>query len=164
MAAILTLLWWVLTDNAGWYFGAVAITVATLVSLAFMPQWQPSWRWLRLIRFILYFLWKSLQGGIDVSYRALHPALPLQPVWHHYPLRLPPGRGRVLFVSVISLLPGTLSADLDDQAVHVHALNDDPATVAELQQLEDHIAVLLSEPLTLPTGAGRSAEETSYVR
>jgi multicomponent Na+:H+ antiporter subunit E len=161
MAAIMTLLWWVLTNSAGWYFGAVAIAVATWVSLAFMPHWQPTWRWLTAVRFILYFLGKSLQGGIDVSYRALHPALPLQPVWHHYPLRLPPGRGRILFVSVISLLPGTLSADLDDQAVHVHALNNSPTTVAELQQLEAHIAALLSEPLT-SSDTKRPAEETSH--
>jgi multicomponent Na+:H+ antiporter subunit E len=164
MAATLTLLWWVLTNSAGWYFGAVAIAAATLVSLAFMPQWQPPWRWLNLMRYILYFLGKSLQGGIDVSYRAFHPALPLQPVWHYYPLRLPPGRGRVLFVSVISLLPGTLSADLDDQAVRVHALNNNPNTVAELQQLEEYIAAMLSEPLTVPPGAERPAEETGYVR
>jgi multicomponent Na+:H+ antiporter subunit E len=145
LAAPLTLLWWLLSNNTGWYFGTLAIGGATLAGLAFSPTQSSRWSLLELMRFLLYFGKNSLLSGLDVAYRAVHPRLPLQPRWLRYPLRLPPqGPARTLFVSTLTLLPGTLGTELDADSVLVHTLSD--GAEAELAHLEARIAALLLLP------------------
>ena len=146
LAALLTLLWGVLANNAGWGFGAVAVALATVASLLLVPPKPAGWSPLGLVLFLAYFLKESLQGGVDIALRALHPKLPLQPVWIDYRLRLPEETARVLFVMTISLLPGTLSADWEGDTVTVHALT--PETGAGLPDLEERIAALFALALT----------------
>lgn len=144
LVVVLTLLWWVLAGNAGWGFGGVIIMAATLAGVLFTSPQTPHWSLPGLVWFIAYFLKASLYGGIDVTRRALHPALPLQPTWINHPLRLPVGPARVLFVSTISLLPGTLSTDLDGDTLLVHALTDEAGIAKELLRLEERAAALFS--------------------
>jgi multicomponent Na+:H+ antiporter subunit E len=95
------------------------------------------WRLERLPGFALYFVLASLRGGFDVAWRAFHPALPIDPRFVRVPLELPPGQPKTLFVSVLSLMPGTLSADLVDggRTLVVHALTDEAeSSVGELQR------------------------------
>lgn len=145
LAAALTLLWGVLANNAGWGFGAVAVALATVASLLLVPPKPIRWSPIGLGLFLAYFFKESLQGGVDVAWRALHPRLPLQPVWIDYRLRLPEVTARVLFVMTISLLPGTLSADWQGDTVTVHALT--PEMGAGLARLEARIAALFALPL-----------------
>ena len=55
-----------------------------------------------------------LKGGVYVAWRAFDPRMPITPELIEYPLRLPPGLPRVILVNMVSLLPGTLSAELGD--------------------------------------------------
>lgn len=55
---------------------------------------------------------------------------------------LPKGRPRRLFAVAITLLPGTLTARIEDDMLTVHALDLSDATRAELATLEAHIAEL----------------------
>lgn len=151
LLVMFTLLWWMLTDNAGWGFGILAIAGATVGGLLFRPSHPVRWSPWGAGRFLGYFLVKSLQGGIDVAWRAFHPALPLQPVWLEYPLRLPSGPARILFVNTISLLPGTLSGDLESDKVIVHVLTRDPGIIHELERLEQRVAHLYAMPLATRT-------------
>jgi multicomponent Na+:H+ antiporter subunit E len=57
-------------------------------------------------------------------------------------LRLPPGSARTLFIAVISLLPGTLSAELEGRRLRVHTLIQDPAVLENLRELEIRVAAL----------------------
>lgn len=150
LAAVLTLVWYVLTDNSGWGFGAVAVALATLASLMILPPKPARWSPLGLIWFLSYFLKESLQGGLDIAMRALHPKLPLRPVWIDYRLRLSEETARVLFVMTISLLPGTLSADWEGDTVTVHALT--PAAGSGLSHLEERIAALFALTLVEERG------------
>lgn len=154
-ATVLTLLWGVLANNTGWYFGAVMIMVSTIASLIFSPPRSLRWSLMGLGWFLSYFLKKSLRGGIDVAFRALHPALPLKPGWLNYPLRLPEGPARVLFASTISLLPGTLSTRWDGNNLIIHVLVKGPHIEPELVRMEERIAALFAMNLT-------SAEETHH--
>lgn len=152
-AALLALLWWVLTegDPAGWWFGTPVVALATLASLALLPPAASRWRWRGALRFIAFFLWQSWRGGVDVAWRALDPRLPLDPQVLQYPLRLPAGLVRVLLVNTVSLLPGTLSADLRGDSLRVHALAGGPQVWQSLQRVEVAVAGLFG--LALPPGA-----------
>ncbi|MBW6509077.1 MAG: Na+/H+ antiporter subunit E [Desulfuromonadales bacterium] len=135
-------LWWVLTGGraSSWIIGVPTIALALWVMEA-APQTHP-WRisFAGLLRFIPYFLLQSLRGGIDVARRAYSPRLPLDPQIIDFPLNLPPGPAQVFFLNSVSLLPGTLSADLNGTTLKVHLLDHkiDP----QLDQLETRVAAL----------------------
>lgn len=139
------LLWWVLTggDRHSWLIGGVTVGLALLVSITSpAPPTRLRFSPVGLLRFIPYFLLQSLSGGIDVARRAFSPRLPLDPALIHYPLQLPPGGARIFLLNTVSLLPGTLSADLIDDTLTVHLLDQqrDP----QLQQLEQQVAGLFA--------------------
>jgi multicomponent Na+:H+ antiporter subunit E len=143
-AALLTVLWWILADNAGWNFGMAAIIMATLVALVFPPV-SRRWSLRGLGRLIGYFCKESLLAGVQVARLAFKLRPALQPALRDHPLHLPAGPARTLFVMLISLLPGTLSADLDGEVVRVHLLSAE--LDSDLAPLEEWVADLFVIPL-----------------
>ncbi len=141
--------WWVLVDGdmASWPIGAPVIAIAVVVSAMTAGQYSSHWRFSDVPRFFLYFVWKSLVGAIDVARRAFHPRLPLEPVLREYRLRLPDGRGTVFFANIVSLLPGTLSAELKSERLVVHVLDGRGPYLHELGALEERIAHLYGQDL-----------------
>lgn len=140
------LLWWVLTGGraSSWLIGVPTIALALWVMEA-APQTHP-WRIsiAGLLRFIPYFLLQSVRGGIDVARRAYSPALPLDPQIIAFSLNLPPGPAQIFFLNSVSLLPGTLSADLCGTTLKVHVL--DYKVDPQLDQLENRVARLFKCP------------------
>jgi multicomponent Na+:H+ antiporter subunit E len=138
------LLWWILTGgvHSSWIVGVPVVIGATVASLMLTPTPPPGWNWIAIARFLPFFLWQSLKGGADVARRALHPALPLSPFVLDYPTRLPLGQGRVFLANTISLLPGTLSAELRDDQLVVHGLDESLPVHDDLVALETRIAEL----------------------
>lgn len=139
--AAAALLWGVLAGGAGWGFAVLPVAAAALAYLSFAPSRRGGFSPVGFALFLLYFLGQSLAAGADVARRALRPALDVQPAWIDYALRLPPGPGRILFVCTVSLLPGTVSADLGDEALTVHSLTGD--ATRDLARLEQRIARML---------------------
>jgi len=145
---VLLVVVWVALDGTGSLaVGAGFALLGAAAGAWLAPGLAYPWRPLRLAGFTLYFLVQSLRGGLDVAWRALHPALPIEPSFHEHLLRLEPGLPRTAFVSIVSLLPGTLSVVVDparDQLL-VHTLT--PAAAGELAALEQRIARLFSVAL-----------------
>ena len=137
---LFSLIWWVLTDGAmnSWPIGLPAVLLATLLSVMLMPAL--SWSLRGILRFIPYFLWYSIRGGVDVARRAMHPRLPISPGLFDYRFRLPPGLSRVFMANIVSLLPGTLSVELGEEILHVHVLDETAAINEELHILESRMA------------------------
>ncbi len=124
---VLLLLWIMLNGLAQLWAGLIAALAGAAIG-AWLASGQPHpWKPHRLLAFAGFFLWESLKGGIDVAWRAFHPKLPIQPGFTSYRMALPAGQPRTLMVSTVSLLPGTLSADLDDsgEVLEVHGLTPD---------------------------------------
>ncbi len=141
---LFALLWWILIEGklAGWWYGIPVILMAVLVSLLLLPTPRQSRPWWQTARFVGFFLWESLRGGIDVALRAINPRRPLNPDLIDYPLRLPEGNARIVLMNTISLLPGTLSANLHDDCLQVHTLDDNPQMMQSLEQVETLVAQL----------------------
>jgi multicomponent Na+:H+ antiporter subunit E len=93
-----------------------------------------------MLRFVPYFLRASLLAGLDVMRRALDPRMPIDPALVRFPLRLPPGPARATLAAVVSLLPGTLSVELEHEQLLVHVLDRRLAAGQALGQLEDRVA------------------------
>ncbi|MGD8616246.1 MAG: Na+/H+ antiporter subunit E [Gammaproteobacteria bacterium] len=136
---LFSIIWWALTDGTAgsWWIGVPAVACTSIVSVALVPPVGLVWR--EVMGFVPFFLWHSLKGGADVAWRAFHPRMPITPELIEYPLRLPPGLPRVILVNTVSLLPGTLSAELVGQVLRVHVLDSLGDFLAELEALEKRV-------------------------
>ena len=103
------------------------------------------------IRLIPYFFHASFMGGIDVAWRVVGPRLDVAPGFFDYKLFLTLPSAQVFFVDLVSLLPGTLSADVRGATMRIHALDCRVDPVPELDRLERRVAALYGE--TLPNRA-----------
>lgn len=142
-------LWWVLTGDwrGSWTVGGFVVVTAALASLALRA---PSTHRLSLrgaLRFVPFFCLQSVRGGMDVARRAMLPSMPLAPVLVEHPLALPPGTARIFMLNTVSLLPGTLSADLQEDRLVVHALDGRLPLGRNLRILERHVAALFAVTL-----------------
>ena len=151
---LFSLIWWVLTNGAAtsWWIGVPAVLLAVAASAALLPP--GPFVWYEFLRFVPFFLMRSLLGGVDVAWRAFHPAKPIAPDLIEYLIRLPPGLPQVFMANTISLLPGTLSATLDRGVLKVHVLDSRSDFLAELETVEQRVARMFGIHLGL-SGGGR---------
>jgi multicomponent Na+:H+ antiporter subunit E len=165
----LAIVWLILVgpDAASWIIGGPFVIGATLASLQLATPRARIPSLPRMAGFIPYFLRESLKGGIDVAARVLFPRMRVQPGHEAYRLRLRSPESRLVFVDSISLLPGTLSADLRGDLVTVHALDVRTDVSKGLAELEERVAALFGEALedssnpasAEPSQPSRSSEE-----
>ncbi|QIK37350.1 Na+/H+ antiporter subunit E [Caldichromatium japonicum] len=136
------------TDPASWLIGISAVIAASLASWRLRPEGAGQPHLGPALAFIPFFFWSSLKGGVDVAWRVLQPQMRIAPGLHPYRLRLINPSERVLLLASISLLPGTLSADLEGDTLILHALDasDPNALEFEIAHLERRIGSLFGEP------------------
>lgn len=135
---LLLLLWYALTGGRGWAFGMLAVAAATAAAVSPGVQRRKHLSPAGVLQFAAHFLRRSLEGGIDVAWRALHPAMPLIPREEWRPLDLPAGPGRTLFVAAVNLLPGTLVCEDAGGRVLIHSISTSPQE--KLDALEARVA------------------------
>ncbi len=143
------LLWWVLVggDTASWVVG-VPVVAAAVWSAWRLRGGDAGRISLRgLLRFVPFFLWESIRGGVDVASRVLRPRMAIRPGFVTYKVGLRTPAARLLFVNCISLLPGTLAADIADGELWVHTLDLEADTGQELSRLERRLAAVYGERL-----------------
>lgn len=147
---LFTVMWWILSDAAvlSWWIGVPAVLLAVITSMVLLPP--GPFVWYAFLKFVPFFLVRSLLGGVDVAWRALHPDLPIAPDLIEYPLRLPPGLPQVFMANTVSLLPGTLSAELSANCLKVHVLDGGKDIQSELRLLEHHMARMFAISLNAP--------------
>lgn len=92
-----------------------------------------------------YFLWLAgevVKSNIDVARCILSPNLPIAPAIRWLPAKQRTELGRVLYANSITLTPGTLSIDLDDGAVEVHAVDESALDLLASGEMGDRIRAL----------------------
>lgn len=136
--------WWILAapEAAAPAAALVAVAAGGLLHLGLGGRSGSRVSLPGLVAFLPFFAVESVKGGFDVARRAFSPALPLSPGFLEHVIRLPPGSARTFFVNAISLLPGTLSAQLEGSRLTVHLLSTDPEAPQRLQRLEMRVAHL----------------------
>ncbi len=149
--ALFAVLWWALTDGRtdSWGVGSVSILLAVMLSLRLLPPVSSRVSRVGLLRFLGFFFYQSLRGGVQVALIALRPRLALRPGMHEITLRLPDGIGRVLLANTLSLLPGTLSVELRGNRLCLHVLDEQADTETEVRTAETHMARMLGLELEM---------------
>jgi multicomponent Na+:H+ antiporter subunit E len=147
-ALTLALVWWAVSEGEtrGWYYGAVIVLVATALSLRLRPPEdggprprQLVARAVALANLVGWFIVRSFAGGVDVARRAVSPRWDLEPGLIRHELTIPPGQARTVVVGMVSLMPGTLSAELDGDVLHVHVLDVRTEVRGQVSELEDRV-------------------------
>lgn len=142
--ALAALLWWLLAegDHRAWLLGAPAVLLATAASLRWSGTTPFPLRLGGMLRFGLHFLHSSLGAGIDVARRALSPRMPLDPLLLTVGTRLPAGPPRWLLGASLSLVPGSLMVEFENDKLLLHCLDRKRGVEAEVRQMEQRIAAL----------------------
>ncbi len=115
----------------------VSVAAATWASLRLLPPASGQASVTALAAFALRFFQQSIIAGIDVALRALDPRMPLRPGLVTYDARLPPGPARSAFLTLMSLLPGSLPAWQENgNKITIHCLDVSRPLAAQLAEEE----------------------------
>ena len=146
---LLAVLWWLITQGRmdAWLVGLPAVVLAALSSVSLDSEQRSGFSLAALPAFLILFLRDSVQGGLDVAWRTLGPKVRVAPGFQRYRLRVDHPAARVLLINCVSLLPGTLAADLDGDHVELHLLDTGVDPTPQLMQLEQAVAGLFDVPL-----------------
>lgn len=148
LTIIAVALWLVLTEGRARSPEAIVLLAAAVAAgMYYGPRRVHRWRPLELLIFLGFFLRSSLRGGVDVAMRALRPDRSVQSIFLRRRVRVAQGQPRTLLVSTISLLPGTLTADVEGDEIVVHLLA--PEMIREVDALEHRVDRLFASSETM---------------
>lgn len=127
LSAVLFAVWLLLANS----IDPAHVALAALLALAvprFVDRGADTPRLKRpasIARLALVVLWDIVRSNIDVARRILGPESALNPRFVQVPLDLRDTYGILLLSGIITMTPGTLTADVSDDRRHllVHALN-----------------------------------------
>jgi multicomponent Na+:H+ antiporter subunit E len=82
-------------------------------------------RWFYFVfLYIPVFLYECIKANIDVAYRVMHPALPINPGIVKVKTNLKTDTGLTFLANSITLTPGTMSVDIDRYGCRSRDKND----------------------------------------
>ncbi|MCG7963956.1 MAG: Na+/H+ antiporter subunit E [Candidatus Thiodiazotropha taylori] len=145
-------LWMLLVGNLDTAEMAAGVVVALVVTLASRPHLSilagliisPS-ALLPLLRYLGTFIVALVQANLDMARRVLSPSLPLQPAVVEVETNLKSPLGRLILANSITLTPGTLTVDVQDEVLLVHWVDAPPGsdrlstTKAITSKFEQHL-------------------------
>jgi len=108
--------------------GLLSILLVTLISLRMnlIAYRQPE-TFFRFMKYIPYGFWlviEILKSNIDVCKRILNPNLPISPRWVTIKSSQFSEFGKIVYANSITLTPGTISIDVGEDNIDVHALSE----------------------------------------
>lgn len=90
----------------------------------------------KLLKFVFIyipvFIWKLILANLDIARRVLSPKIPLNPGIVKVKTDLKGDLGKLTLANSITLTPGTLSIDVDNDHIYVHTV--DVKGVGEVEQ------------------------------
>jgi multicomponent Na+:H+ antiporter subunit E len=82
---------------------------------------------IKLVKFIFIyipvFIWKLILANLDVARRVLSPKIPLNPGIVKVKTNITDEVGKLTLANSITLTPGTLSIDVEDDSIYVHSID-----------------------------------------
>ena len=127
-----SLVWMGLTWPPDWQHAFIGVFVASFV--AYMTgdmfvkrphMFRSPKRYFWFLYYIPIFIWECFKANIDVAYRVGHPDMPINPGIVKVKTTLRSDTGLTFLANSITLTPGTLSVDVDQENgfLYVHWIN-----------------------------------------
>jgi len=145
--------------------GVVVAGLATVVlgrALSELPAWLLSpVRWFWLLCYVPVFAWACVKANLQMVYLVLHPDMPIKPGIVRVHTKLRSETGISALANSITLTPGTLTVDADeDGTLFVHWIYvEDETDEGATREIVGRFEGLLSRITEEPRGPGDGAEE-----
>lgn len=97
---------------------------------------------LKLMSIFGYWAWllkEIVLANLDVSRRILHPDLPISPSIVRIQCTQPDDLGKVIYANSITLTPGTVSLEVDERGIEVHALSKEAAETLKKGEMDRRV-------------------------
>lgn len=161
---ILLAFWVILTATLAAYdlvLGAICSALTAAITVALMGRaldvrFTPG-VFLRLPLFILRLIWEIIKANIDVAKIIIDPKLPVDPRIVRYRTFLTGDLPRTFFADSITLTPGTVTVDIQDDTLSIHCLC--PYHEEGLAGLETLVAWLFKVKQDVKQGVEREIEQ-----
>lgn len=125
--------------------GAVVSFITALISIKFIKGKVDLLNPKRIGGFLWYlpvFTWALIKANVEIAITVLHPFMPIRPGIVAVKTGLKRDISKALLANSITLTPGTLTVDVEDDTMHIHCVKV-PTSETEISRLakpfEDHI-------------------------
>lgn len=117
--------------------------------------------WRRCLVYLPWLLGQIVVSSLQVAYVVLHPKMPIQPRCIRFQTPLPHTLARLTLATSITLTPGTITLDVQDDAFVVHALTEAAARALDPPTgngaMQRRVVALYATPATPPPPPGPPA-------
>ena len=113
-----------------WFAARMRVIDGESYPFTLIPRLSTYWLWL---------LKEIVKSSVDTARRALGPKSAVQPVVFNAPATQRTDLGLVIHANSITLTPGTVSLELDEGTIRVHALHADVAKDAIESGMNDRV-------------------------
>ncbi len=124
---VASLVVWILLAGATWEELILGTIVSAVVAFVFGQSslYVLNAKWLiRMLLFLIFYLpvfvIELIRANIDVMVRVLHPKLPINPGFVKVPTKLKGDQAKLMLANSITLTPGTITLDADENHLYVH--------------------------------------------
>ena len=95
-----------------------------------------------LLCYVPWLFGTVIRANFDVARRILHPRLPITPRAIHVPAGQRTAPGQASYANSITLTPGTISLEVSDDEIEVHALSEGAAEDLQSGEMGRRVAAL----------------------
>ena len=142
-ATALFVLWMMLSASFNWIhlgLGLILSFTVAWINSGHSP-FVPNFRlWGNILLYLPWLFFKIVQSSLHLSKLILHPALPINPKLIRVETQLKNRAAVVLLGNSITLTPGTITAEIDDHSLIVHAMDEISANDVTSGRIELKIA------------------------
>ncbi|MBN2789286.1 MAG: Na+/H+ antiporter subunit E [Candidatus Delongbacteria bacterium] len=135
---ILTLFYFIWTGTTDLYNILIIAFIALVISIIynrslFKPMLSPK-KWIYSIWYVIFLFIEIIKANFDVARRVVSPKIPINPGIVTVKTKLKSAMGRMILANSITLTPGTLTVDIDEDILYIHWIdvtNIDEKTATE---------------------------------
>lgn len=155
LLVVFLMLWWSFTDGSmeQFWFGFIVAVLATVLTMRILEgeRFPIVVRIKTLARFVPYFIYESVKGGVLVAKLAVLPQRLVRSEYIEYETRIPQSAdlARMWFASTICIFPGTLSCGYKGDSLVIHVLDIGLLDMNSIQELEKIIGAIFDAELVL---------------
>ncbi len=108
--------------------------------------------WTKLVLYIPWLIWQIITSSLQVAFVVLHPKMPIEPGLVRFRAPLPHNLARLTLATSITMTPGTVTLDVQEDEFLIHSLTTKSALdLLPLQgegSMQRHIYSLYHDPAT----------------
>ena len=133
-----------LTIGYGVFSCALVVVISTRMDVA-DREGQPIHLTWNAVIYWGWLGWQIILANFDVARRVLAPSLPISPTMVRLKASQTSDLGQVIYANSITLTPGTVSVDVENGEILVHALTREGAQALEDGEMDRRVTVMAGE-------------------